>query len=116
MERSIISLGCFVMVLFFFFFFFLKEEEGIGDLTVTGVQTCALPIWRTRRGGNPWQMVPGQGGQTDVRPPRQGPDLSPDCRLCGRCRAKPATRMDPGAYRDVFNDCLSLWPTPAKFS
>src|SRR5256886_4289077 len=27
-----------------FFFFFFKEEAGIGDLTVTGVQTCALPI------------------------------------------------------------------------
>src|SRR3990167_1365180 len=26
-------------------FFFLKEEEGMRDLTVTGVQTCALPIW-----------------------------------------------------------------------
>src|SRR2546427_8761298 len=24
--------------------FFLKEEDGIRDLTVTGVQTCALPI------------------------------------------------------------------------
>src|SRR3990167_2928562 len=26
--------------------FFLKEEGGMRDLTVTGVQTCALPIWR----------------------------------------------------------------------
>src|SRR2546427_3135150 len=25
-------------------FFFLKAEDGIRDLTVTGVQTCALPI------------------------------------------------------------------------
>src|SRR3990167_6260036 len=25
-------------------FFFFKEEDGIRDLTVTGVQTCALPI------------------------------------------------------------------------
>src|SRR2546427_9434675 len=29
------------MVLFFFFF---QAEDGIRDLTVTGVQTCALPI------------------------------------------------------------------------
>src|SRR2546430_7160264 len=27
-------------------FFFFQAEDGIRDLTVTGVQTCALPIWR----------------------------------------------------------------------
>src|SRR6267143_1296954 len=32
------------MIIFFFFFFFLAED-GIRDGTVTGVQTCALPIW-----------------------------------------------------------------------
>src|SRR2546427_3847304 len=31
-----------VVILFFFFFF--QAEDGIRDLTVTGVQTCALPI------------------------------------------------------------------------
>src|SRR2546427_11323636 len=30
--------------MFFFFFFFFQAEDGIRDLTVTGVQTCALPI------------------------------------------------------------------------
>src|SRR5205085_3850199 len=33
------------VVLFFFFFFFFQAEDGIRDLTVTGVQTCALPIF-----------------------------------------------------------------------
>src|SRR5256886_4224294 len=28
-------------------FFFFQAEDGIRDLTVTGVQTCALPIWFT---------------------------------------------------------------------
>src|SRR5256886_16636463 len=28
-----------------FVFFFFQAEDGIRDLTVTGVQTCALPIW-----------------------------------------------------------------------
>src|SRR6266496_3986044 len=32
-----------------FFFFFFQAEDGIRDLYVTGVQTCALPISRT-----PW--------------------------------------------------------------
>src|SRR3989475_4041914 len=30
-------------------FFFFQAEDGIRDLTVTGVQTCALPISRARR-------------------------------------------------------------------
>src|SRR2546430_3413960 len=29
-------------------FFFFQAEDGIRDLTVTGVQTCALPIYRSR--------------------------------------------------------------------
>src|SRR2546430_5408166 len=31
-------------LLCFFFVFFFQAEDGIRDLTVTGVQTCALPI------------------------------------------------------------------------
>src|SRR2546427_8292659 len=30
------------------FFFFFQAEDGIRDLTVTGVQTCALPISAVR--------------------------------------------------------------------
>src|SRR5437870_11241693 len=33
------------MVLYFFFFFFFQAEDGIRDGHVTGVQTCALPIY-----------------------------------------------------------------------
>src|SRR2546427_3808848 len=36
-------------MLFLFLFFFFQAEDGIRDLTVTGVQTCALPI--SRRAG-----------------------------------------------------------------
>src|SRR5579871_2816460 len=36
------------------FFFFFQAEDGIRVLYVTGVQTCALPIYRRIR-------VPGQG-------------------------------------------------------
>src|SRR2546430_5079353 len=39
----IVSMEC-VVDLFFFF----QAEDGIRDLTVTGVQTCALPILRVR--------------------------------------------------------------------
>src|SRR2546430_10022828 len=30
--------------------FFFQAEDGIRDLTVTGVQTCALPIWFLQNG------------------------------------------------------------------
>src|SRR3989454_1377557 len=33
------------------FFFFFQAEDGIRDYKVTGVQTCALPIWGARRRG-----------------------------------------------------------------
>src|SRR5829696_6036294 len=33
-----------------FFFFFFQAEDGIRDWSVTGVQTCALPIFRAGRG------------------------------------------------------------------
>src|SRR5689334_24005244 len=32
------------MILVFLYFFFFQAEDGIRDGTVTGVQTCALPI------------------------------------------------------------------------
>src|SRR5689334_7949975 len=35
----------FFYVVIFFFFFFFQAEDGIRDGTVTGVQTCALPIF-----------------------------------------------------------------------
>src|SRR3989475_4094174 len=38
-------------LLFCFFFFFFQAEDGIRDLTVTGVQTCALPIYTD----SPWR-------------------------------------------------------------
>src|SRR5688572_30866842 len=36
---------CYYVFYFYFFFFFFQAEDGIRDLTVTGVQTCALPIY-----------------------------------------------------------------------
>src|SRR5256886_3645423 len=51
-----------VVVLFFFF----QAEDGIRDLTVTGVQTCALPIslpgpGRTTASSVHWLVLPGPG-------------------------------------------------------
>src|SRR6266496_1375898 len=38
----------------FFFFFFFQAEDGIRDLYVTGVQTCALPILGGMEVGSVW--------------------------------------------------------------
>src|SRR3712207_8160130 len=75
-------------------FFFFQAEDGIRDIGVTGVQTCALPIWRGpaehRAGGAPRHRGPGPAalaGAADraVVLPRPG----------GR-RARPVLRRGPG--------------------
>src|SRR2546430_13956848 len=45
-----------------FAFFFFQAEDGIRDLTVTGVQTCALPISVSlRQAWQTWRMrISGQ--------------------------------------------------------
>src|SRR5690349_24123225 len=46
-----------------FFFFFFQAEDGIRDLYVTGVQTCALPIsWRAGRCAQGPALSPLLGG------------------------------------------------------
>src|SRR2546429_1486790 len=41
------------------FFFFFQAEDGIRDVAVTGVQTCALPICGRRRAWPPHQARQG---------------------------------------------------------
>src|SRR2546430_5554179 len=48
-------------------FFFFQAEDGIRDLTVTGVQTCALPIWRFSTVG---RSSPSWTSNTSVVMPR----------------------------------------------
>src|SRR5438309_6179411 len=83
----------FILRCFFFFFFFFQAEDGIRDGTVTGVQTCALPIYprpvRPRRGaGRRRRRADGHGG----RPHRPVDGLLDDL---GRARV----RHDPERHR-----------------
>src|SRR5688572_32141699 len=58
MYLLFLDCDCFLLFFFFFFlffFFFFQAEDGIRDLTVTGVQTCALPISRPCR--RTWLMT-----------------------------------------------------------
>src|SRR2546429_6443806 len=46
-------------------FFFFQAEDGIRDVAVTGVQTCALPIsWLTKT-----TFLPSQAANRRSRPP-----------------------------------------------
>src|SRR5690606_40493639 len=62
--------------------FFFQAEDGIRDFHVTGVQTCALPISRTRPLSGYWH-------------PRQTQNLYSLSRL--RSAGLPHTRWKPGA-------------------
>src|SRR2546429_2746062 len=44
MELICVLLCFCVCECYLFFFFFFQAEDGIRDVAVTGVQTCALPI------------------------------------------------------------------------
>src|SRR5699024_12600653 len=60
-------------VMVFFFFFFFQAEDGIRDRNVTGVQTCALPIFAQAvldadRDGPPGDLAtPSIGAQRERR-------------------------------------------------
>src|SRR2546430_12754728 len=56
------------MMFFSSCFFFFQAEDGIRDLTVTGVQTCALPISRLTR------FAGRRPGALGMRPERHGHD------------------------------------------
>src|SRR6478672_13333778 len=76
---SIISNNTILENLVVIVFFVFQAEVGIRDLIVTGVQTCALPIWTS----GPWQV--------EVR----GDELA-DIRYAGR----PVLRSVRGVARD----------------
>src|SRR2546430_8698169 len=71
------------------FFFFFQAEDGIRDLTVTGVQTCALPISRSPAAGTPRRPGDRAAARAAALPPRRSPVLR-------RARCDRAT----GARRD----------------
>ena len=53
------------------FFFFFQAEDGIRDWSVTGVQTCALPICRLICGGIFCHSTGANNGSADYRTSQQ---------------------------------------------
>src|SRR2546425_3635744 len=67
-----------------FFFFFFQAEDGIRDKLVTGVQTCALPIYDRLPGRRHPPVGPGRARATGGG--AHGPDALP-----GRARSEEHT-------------------------
>src|SRR5688572_31227305 len=84
-------------------FFFFQAEDGIRDLTVTGVQTCALPIC-TARDRRPRHL--DEDGTGTHLPPRSG-RTGPGGRMAGRATTdlgaatRPAGRVRPRAQGEI---------------
>src|SRR5436189_1956235 len=80
----------------FILFFFFQAEDGIRDTSVTGVQTCALPISHV--------LAPGRG---HVRPRERGHHVRLDRRVSptrgsdGRLRWRPVTYLARRLSGDV---------------
>src|SRR5256886_4542679 len=58
MKNSLFTYGGIARRLVLIVFFFFQAEDGIRDLTVTGVQTCALPIFSDYRKLEPFSATP----------------------------------------------------------
>src|SRR5437867_12545307 len=91
-------------------FFFFQAEDGIRDRTVTGVQTCALPICREPvLGARPDALhTAGRSGDVGRRdplaPPRRSPgDRSEERRVGKECRSL-STRDHQKTNTHTHND------------
>src|SRR5690349_25137666 len=84
------------------FFFFFRAEDGIRDLYVTGVQTCALPIFQKRKLRN--SRSPRRYASTTDHP---GVVWRRPKHLCQNARgAKFHSRSEE---RRVGKECRSRW-------
>src|SRR5256886_6404205 len=91
-HASVLGVGNNLRNLLYRVFFFFQAEDGIRDLTVTGVQTCALPIFG--REGRGRQELRVRGVQRQERlgvlpglpAEREGDQVyHPDARQLGGC-------------------------------
>src|SRR5438270_1869016 len=108
------------------FIFFFQAEDGIRDLTVTGVQTCALPIFawgiherdRTSGNGNAAVCLLRKTDRRTLEPvsflPRDGAP-SPFVALfqCGGAPANPARAAIHAAGRGDLLLCCRICQTAA---
>src|SRR2546423_8921746 len=93
-------------------FFFFQAEDGIRDKLVTGVQTCALPIWTDSVQLRRTESVLGL--RLD-NPPRDSansrPPIASLCSTAARSRGSGSRWMldDRSEERRVGKECRSRW-------
>src|SRR5438445_12720406 len=95
-------------------FFFFQAEDGIRDIGVTGVQTCALPIWslpptqaRTRRCGPP-QLAPPRPGLRRRQTPRTRPGPAPGTPEIGRASCRERVKVAVVGVGLRMNDAVGV--------
>src|SRR3712207_7317908 len=95
----------------FVFFFFFQAEDGIRDIGVTGVQTCALPILASvvisrapPSASVAASVVSPAPASTRVTVQPSGASAAPSCLL--RKSSKNLTRSEE---RRVGKECRSRW-------
>src|SRR5438874_7311767 len=96
---------------FFSIFFFFQAEDGIRDLYVTGVQTCALPISSAPPLANPGPARGGAEGspQADFRGGRPWRAAAPAPKAHDRPRHEAAAHRERSEERRVGKECRSRW-------
>src|SRR5438128_12275888 len=93
-------------------YFFFQAEDGIRCATVTGVQTCALPISASRRMAAPatpalpFGVTPGDSSSRSVTcRPLSGNSRSEERRVGKECRApwapRPYNEREPEKYTNI---------------
>src|SRR5690349_22772177 len=99
----------FLVWFFFFFFFFFQAEDGIRDLYVTGVQTCALPIsGRVLAFGRLRRRAREPVGREDRRAPPPRPHVPQGGRARG-LRLRLRLHAGRSEERRVGKECRSRW-------
>src|SRR2546430_6727200 len=92
------------------FVFFFQAEDGIRDLTVTGVQTCALPI--SGKASRLRNKLPGQRKPTADSVRESGERFQPPaCSRHATLHHAPGARENPprSEERRVGKECRSRW-------
>src|SRR5258707_11953126 len=94
------------------FFFFFQAEDGIRDIGVTGVQTCALPIYTLVQLETHLALVHGEGiveYEDEVIGRRILFRYAGDAKFKGVRSSLPVYDVDRSEERRVGKECRSRW-------
>src|SRR5687767_15643276 len=86
-------------------FFFFQAEDGIRDKLVTGVQTCALPIWRPAGKG----LIEIAGVPTEVLIAFSKRRSEIEAAMAHAGTQGAAAAADRSEERRVGKECRSRW-------